>query len=138
MEINLIRKNDKYNFEAENPAGEKVQLDAKPEIGGEGKGFRPMEMLLVGLGGCSGIDVVNVLKKQKEPLTDIKINIKASREEDEVPSIFKEINIHFDLYGALNPQKVERALALTFEKYCSVSHILQKSAQINFNYTIHE
>jgi putative redox protein len=138
MEINLIRKNDKYNFEAENPAGERVQLDAKPEIGGEGKGFRPMEMLLVGLGGCSGIDVVNVLKKQKEPLTDIKINIKASREEDEVPSIFKEITIHFDLYGALNPQKVERALALTFEKYCSVSHILQKSAQIHFNYTIHE
>jgi putative redox protein len=138
MEINLIRKNDKYNFEAENPAGEKVQLDAKPEIGGEGKGFRPMEMLLVGLGGCSGIDVVNVLKKQKEPLTDIKINIKASREEEQTPSIFKEITIHFDLYGVLNPQKVERALALTFEKYCSVSNILQRSAQIHFNYTIHE
>jgi putative redox protein len=138
MEINLIRKNDKYNFEAENPAGEKVQLDAKPEIGGEGKGFRPMEMLLVGLGGCSGIDVVNVLKKQKEPLTDIKINIKASREEEQTPSIFKEITIHFDLYGALNPQKVERALALTFEKYCSVSNIIQRSAQIHFNYTIHE
>jgi putative redox protein len=138
MEINLIRKNEKYNFEAENPAGEKVQLDAKPEIGGEGKGFRPMEMLLVGLGGCSGIDVVNVLKKQKEPLTDIKINIKASREEEQTPSIFKEITIHFDLYGALNPQKVERALALTFEKYCSVSNIIQRSAQIHFNYTIHE
>jgi putative redox protein len=138
MEINLVRKNDKYNFEAENPAGEKVRIDAKLEIGGEGKGFRPMEMLLVGLGGCSGIDVVNVLKKQKEPLTDIKINIKASRKDEEMPPIFDEITVHFDLYGALNPQKVERALALTFEKYCSVSNILQRSAQIHFNYTIHE
>jgi putative redox protein len=137
MEINLVRKNDKYNFEAENATGEIVRLDAKPEIGGEGKGFRPMEMLLVGLGGCSGIDVVNVLKKQKEPLNDIKINIKASRREEETPSIFETINIHFDLYGSLNPQKVERALALTFEKYCSVSNILQRSATIVFTYTIH-
>jgi putative redox protein len=138
MEINLIRKNDKYNFEAQNPSGEIVNLDAKPEIGGEGKGFRPMEMLLVGLGGCSGIDVVNVLKKQKEPLEDIRINIKADRLEDETPAIFKDIRIHFDLYGSLNQQKVERALALTFEKYCSVSKILERSATIDFSYTIHQ
>lgn len=137
MEINLIRKNDKFNFEAENPAGEKVQLDAKPEIGGEGKGFRPMEMLLVGLGGCSGIDVVNVLTKQKEPLKDIKINIKATRRDEEMPPIFKEITIHFDLYGALSVPKVERALDLTFDKYCSVSNILGRSATLNFSYTIH-
>lgn len=137
MEINLVRKNDKYNFEAQNPTGEIVRLDAKPEIGGEGKGFRPMEMLLVGLGGCSGIDVVNVLKKQKEPLADIKINIKAERREEETPAIFKDITIHFDLYGALSPQKVERALALTFDKYCSVSNILGRSATIDFTYTIH-
>ncbi len=137
MEINLIRKNDKFNFEAKNPAGEKVQLDAKPEIGGEGKGFRPMEMLLVGLGGCSGIDVVNVLTKQKEPLKDIKINIKATRRDEEMPPIFKEITIHFDLYGALSVPKVERALDLTFDKYCSVSNILGRSATLNFSYTIH-
>ncbi|MBB6500012.1 OsmC family protein [Pedobacter cryoconitis] len=137
MEINLIRKNDKFNFEAENSGGIKVELDANPKIGGEGKGFRPMEMLLVGLGGCSGIDVVNVLTKQKEPLDDIKINIKATRKDEEVPPIFDVINIHFNLYGALNEQKVERALALTFEKYCSVSNILGRSATINFSYTIH-
>jgi putative redox protein len=137
MEINLIRKNDKFNFEALNSAGQTVELDAKPEIGGEGKGFRPMEMLLVGLGGCSGIDVVNVLNKQKEPLQDIKININASRRNEEMPPIFDEINVHFDLYGALNPQKVERALALTFEKYCSVSNILGRSATLKYTYTIH-
>lgn len=135
MEINLIRKNNKFNFEAENSGGFTVELDANPAIGGEGKGFRPMEMLLIGLGGCSGIDVVNMLTKQKEPLDDIKINIKATRR-TEIPEIFEGINIQFDLYGALNVQKVERALALTFEKYCSVSNILGRSATINFSYTI--
>ena len=136
MEINLIRKSGKFNFEAENSAGYTVELDAKPAIGGEGKGFRPMETLLIGLGGCSGIDVVNVLTKQKEPLDDIKIKINATRR-DEIPEIFEVINIHFDLYGNLNQQKAERALALTFEKYCSVSNILGRSATINFTFTIH-
>lgn len=138
MEINLIRKNDKFNFEAENSGGHTVELDAKPEIGGEGKGFRPMEMLLIGLGGCSGIDMVNVLNKQKEPLKDVKINIKASRKDEEMPPIFDVIDIHFNLYGDLNVQKVERALALTFDKYCSVSNILGRSATINFTYTINQ
>lgn len=137
MEINLIRKSGKFNFEAENAGGFKVELDAKAEIGGEGKGFRPMEMLLAGLGGCSGIDMVNVLTKQKEPLEDIKISIRATRRDEEIPAIFKVINIHFDLYGALSAGKVERALSMTFEKYCSVSNILERSAELKYTYTIH-
>lgn len=136
MEINLVRKNDKFNFEAENAGGQTVELDANPAIGGEGKGFRPMEMLLIGLGGCSGIDMVNVLTKQKEVIKDIKIKITATRKEDEVPSIFDVINIHFNLTGDLSVQKVERALALTFDKYCSVSNILSRSAEIKFSYAI--
>jgi putative redox protein len=137
MEINLTRKNNKFNFVAENAVGQTVELDANPAIGGEGKGFRPMEMLLVGLGGCSAIDMINVLNKQKEQLNDLKIKITASRRDDEVPAIFENINIHFDLFGQLNVQKVERALDLTFNKYCSVSNILSRSAKINFTYTIH-
>jgi len=136
MNINLIRKSGKFNFEAENENGFTVELDAKAAIGGEGKGFRPMEMLLVGLGGCSGIDMVNVLTKQKEPLDDIKIVINATRKEEELPPIFHEIDIHFDLYGNLSQTKVERALAMTFDKYCSVSNILGRSAKINFTYKI--
>ncbi|MCZ4222229.1 OsmC family protein [Pedobacter rhodius] len=137
MNINLIRKSGKFNFEAENENGFTVELDAKAAIGGEGKGFRPMEMLLVGLGGCSGIDMVNVLTKQKEPLDDIKIAINATRKEEEMPPIFDEIDIHFDLYGNLSAAKVERALSMTFDKYCSVSNILGRSAKINFTYKIH-
>lgn len=136
MNINLIRKSGKFNFEAENEGGFTVELDAKAAIGGEGKGFRPMEMLLVGLGGCSGIDMVNVLTKQKEPLDDIKIAINATRKDEEMPPIFDVIDIHFDLTGDLNPAKVERALAMTFDKYCSVSNILGRSAKINFTYEI--
>ena len=136
MEINLIRKSGKFNFEASNEAGFVVELDGKPAIGGEGKGFRPMEMLLVGLGGCSGIDMVNVLTKQKEPLSDVKINIKATRRDEEVPPIFEVIDIHFDLFGDLNIQKVERALQMTFDKYCSVANILSRSATLNFTYKI--
>lgn len=138
MNINLIRRSGKFNFEAENESGFTVELDAKAAIGGQGKGFRPMEMLLVGLGGCSGIDMVNVLTKQKEPLDDIKIAINATRKDEEMPPIFDEINIHFDLYGNLSTAKVERALALTFEKYCSVSNILGRSAKINFTYVINK
>ncbi|WP_256004781.1 OsmC family protein [Pedobacter deserti] len=137
MEINLIRKSGKFNFEAQNSGGFSVELDAKAEIGGEGKGFRPMEMLLIGLGGCSGIDMVNILAKQKEELNDIKIAIRAERRE-EIPSIFETINIHFDLYGSLSTQKVERALSMTFEKYCSVANILERSAQLKYTYTIHQ
>jgi putative redox protein len=138
MEINLARKNKKYHFEAENTEGQTVGIDANPAIGGEGKGFRPMEMLLVGLGGCSGIDMINVLTKQKEPLDDVKIKITATRKDNEVPAIFEEINIHFDLFGELSIPKVERALDLTFEKYCSVSNIIGRSAKINFSYAIHQ
>jgi putative redox protein len=137
MEINLIRKSGKFNFEASNEAGFTVELDAKPAIGGEGKGFRPMEMMLVGLGGCSGIDMVNVLTKQKEPLNDIKININATRKEEEMPPIFDVITIHFELYGELSTTKVERALQMTFDKYCSVANILSRSATINFSYSLH-
>ena len=138
MNINLVRKSGKFNFEAENESGFTVELDAKAAIGGEGKGFRPMELLLVGLGGCSGIDMVNVLTKQKEPLDDIKIAINATRKDEEMPPIFDEINIHFDLHGDLSTAKVERALALTFEKYCSVSNILGRSAKIKFTYEINK
>lgn len=138
MEINLVRKSGKFNFEAVNATGFKVEMDAKAEIGGEGKGFRPMEMLLIGLGGCSGIDMVNVLTKQKEPLNDLKIQIKASRKDAEMPPIFDVIDIHFHIYGPVAEQKVQRALDLTFEKYCSVSNILGRSATINFSYTLHD
>ena len=136
MEINLIRKSGKFNFEASNANGYTVEMDANPAIGGTGKGFRPMETLLIGLGGCSGIDMVNILTKQKEDLQDISIVVKATRKDEEIPPIFDVIDIQFNLKGNLSAQKVERALQMTFDKYCSVSNILGRSAIINFSYAI--
>lgn len=136
MEIYLRRKSGKFNFEAQNESGFTVELDAKAAIGGDGKGFRPMEMLLVGLGGCSAIDMVNILTKQKEVLEDIHIRIQASRREEEQPPIFDTIGIHFILSGELNIAKVERALQMTFEKYCSVANILSRSATVKYSFEI--
>lgn len=136
MEITLIRKSGKFNFEARNINGYTVEMDANPAIGGTGKGFRPMETLLIGLGGCSGIDMVNILTKQKEDLQDISIVIKATRKDQEIPPIFDVIDIQFNLKGNLSAQKVERALQMTFDKYCSAANILGRSATISFSYVI--
>ncbi|RZK50261.1 MAG: OsmC family peroxiredoxin [Pedobacter sp.] len=136
MEINLTRKNNLFHFEAKNASGELLQMDANPVIGGEGKGFRPMETLLAGLGGCSGIDVVNILTKQKAALKDLQIQIKASRKETEIPAIFEEINVHYILIGDLEKSKVEKALQLTFDKYCSVAHILGATARLSYTFEI--
>ncbi len=137
MKINLIRKKGKFNFEATNENGFQLLMDANPAIGGEGNGFRPMETLLAGLGGCSGIDVVNILAKQQEPLEGIRIAIDARRREKEIPAIFEQVHVHFILEGTLQESKVKRALQMTFDKYCSVAHILGKSAEIHFTYEIH-
>ncbi len=136
MEIHITRKNQFYHFEAENASGNLLSMDAHPSIGGAGMGFRPMESLLAGLGGCSGIDMVNILHKQKADLQDIAIDIKAERKENEVPAIFESIQIHFRLFGNLDPNKVEKALQLTFDKYCSVAKILMATASISYTYEI--
>lgn len=136
MQINISRKNKAYHFEAVNEQGNTLQMDANPAIGGENQGFRPMQTLLAGLGGCSGIDMISILKKQKEPVEDLKISIDAQRFEGQEPALFETINIEFHVFGAVNEAKIQRALQLTFDKYCSVAQILNKTAQINFSYKL--
>ncbi|POY36063.1 osmotically inducible protein OsmC [Solitalea longa] len=136
MNIKLERKNNAYHFEAVNEQGNVLAMDANPAIGGENKGFRPMETLLAGLGGCSAIDVISILTKQKEPIADLKISIDAKRIEGEVPSLFEIINVEYHFFGELNTDKIERALALTFDKYCSVAQILGKSAKLSYTYKL--
>jgi putative redox protein len=136
MKINLSRKNEAYHFEAVNAQGNTLDMDANPAIGGENKGFRPMETVLAGLGGCSAIDVISILKKQKEPIEDLKISINGHRVEGKEPSLFETIDIEFHVFGAVNEAKIQRALELTFEKYCSVAMILSKTAKINFSYKL--
>ena len=134
MKIVLERKNDAVHFEAKNEDGITVNIDGSPEIGGQNLGVRPMQLLLMGLGGCSGIDLKIILRR--EPITDIKITIDAERQKDVEPSLFEKIHVHFDLFGALNPKKVERAVSLSMDKYCSVAKTLEKTATITYSHSI--
>ena len=93
MKIKLQRQNDYYHFIAQNESGAELHLDASPSIGGQNKGFRPMESLLAGLGGCSAIDIISILKKQRQQIDDFKIEIDADRKTDVLPSIFNSIDV---------------------------------------------
>ena len=123
-------------MEAVNEGGNKVHMDASPDIGGTDHGFRPMQMLLAALGGCSTIDLIAILKKQKQPLEDIKITITGEREKGVVPSLFTEAHVHFTLYGNLDEDKVKKAVVLALEKYCSVAKTLEKTAKVTHSIEI--
>lgn len=134
MKINLNRVDNAFHFEAENEDGKIVSIDAAEAIGGGNNGVRPMQLLLMGLGGCSGIDVVNILKKQRKELDDLSIEIDANRFENQEPSLFENIHINFKMIATdLDDKKALRAVTLSMEKYCSVSAILEKTAKITFN-----
>jgi putative redox protein len=125
-------------FMGETESGHAVIMDASPDVGGRNLGMRPMEMLLVGMGGCSSIDVVTILKKSRQPITDCVAEITAERA-DEIPKVFTKIHVHFVVTGkGLNPVQVERAVNLSAEKYCSASIMLGKAAQMSHDFEIVE
>lgn len=135
MKIILNRKNNAFHYEAENENHIKVQLDANPEIGGEGKGARPMQLVLMGLAGCASIDLGLILKKQRQELIDYQVEATATRH-DTTPKAFKTIHLHFNLTGNLDPEKIEKAIDLTLNKYCSVALSLSQEITIKTSYTI--
>ena len=113
-------------FVAESGSGHAMVLDGPPELGGRNLGVRPMELLLMGVGGCSSIDVVMILKKARQPVVDCVCELKAERADSE-PKVFTAIHLHFIVTGSgLNPAQVERAVKLSAEKYCSASIMLAK------------
>lgn len=136
VKIELNRLNDAFHFEASNENGNKVHMDASPDIGGTNQGMRPMQMLLAAMGGCSAIDVITILKKQKQDLKDIKITVTGEREKDAIPSLYTEVHAHFKLFGNLDPDKANKAVALSIEKYCSVSKTLEPKAKITYTIEI--
>ena len=136
MKVNLRRIDDALHIEAENETGQLTYTDGSPAIGGHNLAFRPMQMVLAALGGCSSIDVILLLTKQRQGLQHIEIEVEGDRVENAVPAVFTAIRIHYKLYGELNPKKVERACRLSVEKMCSVSKMLEKSADISWTYEI--
>ena len=123
-------------FEGVSGSGHRVTMDVAPEAGGRNLGLRPMEMVLLGLGGCTAIDVLHMLRKGRQPITDMRVELDAERADD-VPKVFTKIHLHFVLTGAgLDPHKIERAINLSASKYCSASMMLNKTAEMTHDFEI--
>jgi putative redox protein len=124
VHVEILRVNNDFGFEGKDASGHTVKMDSSPESGGHDFGIRPMQMLLMGLGGCSGIDIVSILKKQKQHVEDFRILIDGERESGKEATRWKEIRMIFELKGSIDPEKLHRACALSIEKYCSVASTL--------------
>ena len=131
MNVSLERINDDYLFEVTNANGMSVRLDNKSKTTGEVQGVSPMELLLMGVAGCSSIDIVAILNKQKINPKVLKMEVHGHRHENEVPALFYQIDIDIYLEGDFSPEKAKRAAQLSFDKYCSVSKTLEPTAKIN-------
>jgi putative redox protein len=136
MKIKLKRIEPPFQMEAVNETGNSVAIDASPSIGGEGKGARPMELLLMGLAGCAGIDVLTILQKQRQKVEEFEVEVDGERESGKDANLFTQIQLHFRCTGEIEPEKLIRAIDLSLEKYCSVAKTLEKTARITYTYKI--
>ncbi|TAH19119.1 MAG: OsmC family peroxiredoxin [Cytophagales bacterium] len=136
MKVEIQRINDAFHLEATNELGNKVYIDGSADIGGGDLAFRPMQLMLAAIGGCSSIDVISILQKQRQEVIDYRVTIEAEREKDKVPALFTTVHLHFALKGKLDKDKVEKAINLSVEKYCSVVKIMEKTATITHSFSV--
>ncbi len=127
---------EQRTFEAATGSGHRITMDGPPDHGGRNLAARPMEMVLVGLGGCSAFDVVEILEKSRQSIQECQIQIEAERAE-EIPAVFTNIHMHFIFSGeGLNEKHIKRAVELSVDKYCSVVKMLRPGVVITFDYEI--
>lgn len=135
MKITLARKNQAVHFEGSSELSDvKVNIDGSDAIGGEGKGVRPMELVLMALGSCSVFDLTTILQKQRQHIQDIQVEVNGERRE-EIPNIFTKIHISFLLKGEIDEVKAQKAAELAVKKYCSV-HDMLAAGGIDITYSI--
>ena len=135
-EIQLERIAPPFQFKAVNSEGHSLIIDAGVAAGGKGDGVRPMELLLMGLAGCSGIDVVHILNKQKQHIDAMSVTVQGERGDSQGANPFEKIHLIFELKGTIEAAHLERAIALSLEKYCSAAKMLEKTAHITSEYKI--
>jgi putative redox protein len=129
---------DNMHFEGGASSGHMLAMDADDASGGHNKGFRPMELLLVGFGGCSGMDVISILRKKRQKITGLEMNVKGEKAES-YPHVYKEVHIEYVVKGkGVEKEAVERAVNLSLDKYCSVGATLGKAGKITSSYRIVE
>ena len=136
MKVKLNRIDSNYHFEGIGVSKIPVNIDGSVDIGGNNSGVRPMELILMGLGSCGAMDIISILKKQKQEPENIEIEIDGLRDYNKTPAVFTEINIEFMFYGELDQNKVRKAVELSMDKYCSVSEMLKNQVKIYYSFKI--
>lgn len=136
--IELSRTQGEYGFTATDTNNQQLRMDIPVEKGGTGNGFRPMQVLLAGLGGCSAVDIVSILQKQRQEIKDFAVHIDGEREPGKEPSLWQDVTVVFDLTGTIDETKAYRAAELSMTKYCSVAETLRRAGgdlkwQVNVN-----
>jgi putative redox protein len=127
---------DHMSFVGESGSGHSIVMDGPPDDGGRNMGVRPMEMVLLGMGGCTAFDVVHILKRARQEIKDCWVELEAERA-SEVPKVFTKIHAHYVVKGKnLDNKKVERAINMTAEKYCSVSIMLAATVEISHDFEV--
>ena len=135
MHVEINRINSAFHMEAKGNSDFPINIDASPDIGGVSAGARPMELILMGLGSCSAIDIIQILNKQKQVIEDFKVSIDAERVE-EVPSVFNSVSVCFKVRGNVDEGRLQKAIALSRDKYCSVFAMLHHTADINYTFEL--
>ena len=136
MKIHLKRVNDSVLFEATNGRGHTVRIEGSTDIGGTGAAPSPTEFLLMSQAGCTAMDVVELLRKMRQPLNHIEIETEGHRDPHQVPKVFTGIHLHYKLFGNVNPEKAEKAISMSIEKYCTVSKMLDHIAKITHSFEV--
>ena len=138
VRIELSRVEGDFGFEARDAFGHTARMDTSIETGGQDFGIRPMQMLLMGLGGCSGIDIVSILKKQRQPIEGFRMFIDGEREKGKDPTLWEKVHIVFELKGHIDHDKAKKACELSMEKYCSVAATLREAhCKITWEVRVH-
>ena len=128
-----------YGMTVTDAKGHTIKIDIPADQGGHGNGFRPMQTMLAALCGCSSVDVVSILKKQRQPLEDLIIKVDGERQHGVEPALWEKIHLLFQLKGDVDPAKANRAVQLSMEKYCSVAETLRRAgADISWEVMVNE
>jgi len=136
MKVTLDRVNEKFHFKVKNDRGYVVDLDKRASQGGDDLGASPMELLLMGVAGCSGIDLIGILQKQRQEIETYHMEVEGERVKDGEATPFSEIRVTVFITGKVKPKKALKAAELSFDKYCSVSKTLEPTATITYDVVV--
>lgn len=132
-----VERREKFQYVGRNRRGNEVNIDIPAKIGGDGTGPTPMELVLMGLAGCASFDLTTILEKQRQTIDFLAIDLEGVRG-DEVPAVYRKVHLTFTLKGEIEEDKLKKALELSVEKYCSVCSMVNKTAEITYDYKLNE